>query len=163
MLYPVHPRVHGELAYAGVIPLAGTGSSPRTRGTLLLGFLGGADTRFIPAYTGNSTPRTMIALTAAVHPRVHGELALETELRNLIAGSSPRTRGTLFLLFLSYHFHRFIPAYTGNSSVIVGGVSIDPVHPRVHGELLSGVTSHAVPPGSSPRTRGTLPTQQYYY
>ncbi len=51
---PVHPRVHGELAMSGGVPVAMDGSSPRTRGTPEHCRRLDPVCRFIPAYTGNS-------------------------------------------------------------------------------------------------------------
>ena len=70
----VHPRLRGELGHSissGCIP---SGSSPLTRGTLVIWLVENMGLRFIPAYAGNSvdTPDKSPA----------------------ILGSSPLTRGT---------------------------------------------------------------------
>jgi len=51
---------------------------------------------------------------------------------------------------------RFIPTCMGNSRRNGAGGSIKPVHPHVHGELLSAGDREALSTGSSPRAWGTL-------
>ena len=55
---PVHPRLRGELEDFTVTKSGCRGSSPLTRGTLLLDIMFNAIFRFIPAYAGNSFART---------------------------------------------------------------------------------------------------------
>ena len=50
----VHPRLRGELEDFTVTKSGCRGSSPLTRGTLLLDIMFNAIFRFIPAYAGNS-------------------------------------------------------------------------------------------------------------
>ena len=70
------------------------GSSPLTRGTPnpipLLFHL----QRFIPAYAGNSSARYGARSSAAVHPRLRGELFKIPRYYDRLLGSSPLTRGT---------------------------------------------------------------------
>ena len=73
---PVHPRVHGELFSNSLFNTPSSGSSPRTRGTRLLHRTPLCTSRFIPAYTGNSTYAHILYTRISVHPRVHGELAI---------------------------------------------------------------------------------------
>ena len=70
----VHPRLRGELFdYVEYFQHYG-GSSPLTRGTLLLvTYLLNAG-RFIPAYAGNSVSRKTLETVLTVHPRLRGEL-----------------------------------------------------------------------------------------
>ena len=93
--------------------------------------------RFIPAYTGNSKERPGRPADRSVHPRVHGELGSDATPNVHQNGSSPRTRGTLLLAGQLVVGLRFIPAYTGNSAAARRHVQPEPVHPRVHGELMS--------------------------
>ena len=55
---PVHPRLRGELVKIQALTNFTAGSSPLTRGTLLLDIMFNAIFRFIPAYAGNSFART---------------------------------------------------------------------------------------------------------
>ena len=70
----VHPRLRGELSGSIVQFDRRTGSSPLTRGTLAKTPVSLDDTRFIPAYAGNSLIDTAVNLYEAVHPRLRGEL-----------------------------------------------------------------------------------------
>ncbi len=75
----------------------------------------------------------------AVHPRVCGERARTLGLDALPCGSSPRVRGTLFLIRQRNGYFRFIPACAGNASM--------------------RQNSPPVNVGSSPRVRGTRPSK----
>ena len=133
---PVHPRVCGELR--------------------VVAHLGGRHRRFIPACAGNSrwlfgtaslpigssprvrgtrTPAAPPRRSAAVHPRVCGELSRHRCCSNGSGGSSPRVRGTR--------------AYLGKY------LSKPAVHPRVCGELPRNLHTGTTNTGSSPRVRGT--------
>ena len=57
------------------------------------------------------------ALLLTVHPRVCGELALAAGIVGVLAGSSPRVRGTLLAERLGNAGQRFIPACAGNSAM----------------------------------------------
>jgi len=151
----VHPRVHGELLILETTATSSHGSSPRTRGTPDYALLAYGTTRFIPAYTGNSTPGSALSPGTTVHPRVHGELLSDRPRPLPARGSSPRTRGTHRDGELREALRRFIPAYTGNSRPERRARPTGPVHPRVHGELGPPRGAGADLCGSSPRTRGT--------
>ena len=152
---PVHPRVCGELS----APLHGSasvhGSSPRVRGTQYDSPGEGTGRRFIPACAGNSPRVAGSGRSAAVHPRVCGELTVTLSLTATAAGSSPRVRGT------PGHQHRcggrgrFIPACAGNSRGTRRRLPGRSVHPRVCGELAILAPGPNWPGGSSPRVRGT--------
>ena len=71
----VHPRVRGEQGTILNQVSAGTGSSPRARGTASAPRWPPAETRFIPACAGNSPRRRRCTTTRPVHPRVRGEQA----------------------------------------------------------------------------------------
>ena len=95
--------------------------------------------RFIPAYAGNSDYHENETKEESVHPRLRGELRFTSSLTSSLDGSSPLTRGTLFLLLACLVIARFIPAYAGNS--------------------LTMRTGKQVSGGSSPLTRGTRKSQ----
>ena len=156
LLWPVHPRVCGELPPARRLVLGAFGSSPRVRGTLAAVAKAPSAARFIPACAGNS-----------VRP-------LAARFRR--PGSSPRVRGTPRRFARPRPTPRFIPACAGNSSRHVSRLRQPigssprvrgtrrraptaacrrPVHPRVCGELLSPATTVQLTGGSSPRVRGT--------
>ena len=111
----VHPRLRGELIVISYISSKRTGSSPLTRGTQRLQTVPEPWTRFIPAYAGNSRSWTTCIWIRTVHPRLRGELNILGSAGNILGGSSPLTRGTLFNIFSQLGKMRFIPAYAGNS------------------------------------------------
>ena len=115
--------------------IGSVGSSPLTRGTRKQRHRRVSRLRFIPAYAGNSAPQAGWAKCAAVHPRLRGELEWDMYTALVLAGSSPLTRGTLFVGLFSISQNRFIPAYAGNSVLCGARLHYRPVHPRLRGEL----------------------------
>ncbi len=93
----VHPRARGEhlavpYALGGLI-----GSSPRSRGTPRRARPTGTRSRFIPALAGNTPVAARSPSAGPVHPRARGEHSSTTPHHQRCTGSSPRSRGTLFL------------------------------------------------------------------
>ncbi len=131
------------------------GSSPRTRGTLAVRYCGQDVDRFIPAHAGNTPLTTPRSSPPTVHPRARGEHTSPVSSSMYSIGSSPRTRGTHFVVVENGAPGRFIPAHAGNTPVTHKCSDKDPVHPRARGEHSSDDALSAVRPGSSPRTRGT--------
>ena len=114
---------------------AGTGSSPRARGTRPAPPARVGRRRFIPASAGNTCSTRAGRSSRSVHPRERGEHARGRGRARRDSGSSPRARGNT-------HAER------------VRGIH-HPVHPRERGEHHypgSPANSRA---GSSPRARGT--------
>ena len=151
----VHPRVRGEQGTILNQVSAGTGSSPRARGTASAPRWPPAETRFIPACAGNSPRRRRCTTTRPVHPRVRGEQARHHRRCGKHLGSSPRARGTVFLAAQVRVHGRFIPACAGNSPADGASSTPAPVHPRVRGEQRIGCRQPIAAAGSSPRARGT--------
>ena len=90
----VHPRAGGEHSSGAVPGIAGSGSSPRGRGTLPADRQAHLVERFIPARAGNTAGGVAGESGPPVHPRAGGEhpdSVLEYVDQN---GSSPRGRGT---------------------------------------------------------------------
>ncbi len=122
----------------------------------MAGVVGGLPAWFIPAYAGNTVSPDPLMTLRAVHPRVCGEHSWFSVLAVITTGSSPRMRGTLRTICFSMDFHRFIPAYAGNTGSSLASASMASVHPRVCGEhYLKGLFERVIF-GSSPRMRGTL-------
>ena len=111
--------------------------------------------RFIPACAGNAQPCRTPWKQSPVHPRVCGERRPRHHAHAQDAGSSPRVRGTLPKPSLDGTSGRFIPACAGNASWAAAPDRLRPVHPRVCGERVGGLTTSAAVGGSSPRVRGT--------
>ena len=90
----VHPRLRGELITENSVVIGSAGSSPLTRGTLIIQFGFELVIRFIPAYAGNSMVNSHLAQSPTVHPRLRGELLVGSAKGLYDSGSSPLTRGT---------------------------------------------------------------------
>ena len=177
LVYPVHPRVCGELCNCvnkscrcpgssprvwgtrpewtwWTIPRS-TGSSPRVWGTLQEQIPVHQSRRFIPACVGNSGDAPSEKGNGPVHPRVCGELVSPATHVGVGGGSSPRVWGTLDRHELVGHGSRFIPACVGNSWEVTIPPWGSPVHPRVCGELSWATALSRLRNGSSPRVWGT--------
>ena len=111
--------------------------------------------RFIPAWAGNASRSTTPPWRLAVHPRVGGERSSAASNSALMAGSSPRGRGTLVVRDGGGPSLRFIPAWAGNAVILTVILIVQTVHPRVGGERVPTVSTPAHNFGSSPRGRGT--------
>ena len=152
---PVHPRARGEQRSAAVGKVGRTGSSPRTRGTAGYRRAQAGRLRFIPAHAGNRQLHPGSGHRRAVHPRARGEQLESLDGRAAVAGSSPRTRGTVGERVERQGGIRFIPAHAGNRAQIHLQLLDAAVHPRARGEQYGGRLSGYHLFGSSPRTRGT--------
>ena len=71
-------------------------------------------------------------------------------------GSSPLTRGILYIIHPAAHKVRFIPAHAGNTFPVDLLVKMVKVHPRSRGEYLYVFERFCIQAGSSPLTRGIL-------
>ncbi len=156
----VHPRARGEHRPRPWTRWRRSGSSPRSRGPRLAEGDRAGSGRFIPALAGNTDRAGGRAGGAAVHPRARGE---HVQLLTIVArrvGSSPRSRGTPFPFRDSPPRLRFIPALAGNTRRRSKRRARRTVHPRARGEHDSTISSAPSASGSSPRSRGTLPSLQ---
>ncbi len=111
----VHPRVGGEHTRSVAAASHCNGSSPRGRGTPSPSRHRRRQRRFIPAWAGNTPTRRGLTRCSTVHPRVGGEHMRSMSRRSSMPGSSPRGRGTHFERLGNRRFHRFIPAWAGNT------------------------------------------------
>ncbi len=134
----VHPRGHGEHNLNAYKQAAMDGSSPWARGTQNRTQLIVSHYRFIPVGTGN-TRRTLATCQAhSVHPRGHGEHTIVMLVTAFSYGSSPWARGTLICGSRMNSCTRFIPVGTGNTITLLKVYCSFSVHPRGHGEHLTG-------------------------
>ena len=131
------------------------GSSPRTRGTAPIKCALPGLSRFIPAHAGNSWVTRVLMACPPVHPRARGEQVSLHATLHPVAGSSPRTRGTVHVHAAQHLELRFIPAHAGNRRCRSACRRRSPVHPRARGEQSWGRLLVGDGGGSSPRTRGT--------
>ena len=148
------------------------GSSPRVRGTGKIYPRACRRSRFIPACAGNRATGFPNDIATAVHPRVCGEQWRTVIVNFLMAGSSPRVRGTATKITIKRTSNRFIPACAGNRPAPSISIRFIPacagnsfgathrdskyaVHPRVCGEQANSIIANSKRYGSSPRVRGT--------
>ena len=155
---PVHPRAGGEHSSAKSTSVIGHGSSPRRRGTRQITGTTKHNTRFIPAQAGNTSDRPSECWHFAVHPRAGGEHEYSVYWHVYCYGSSPRRRGTLGNELRADLQTRFIPAQAGNTCRDLGRCVYPPVHPRAGGEHKLAANRYMGKHGSSPRRRGTPPS-----
>ena len=130
-----HPRACGELTL-NMVPVVGPlGSSPRMRGTPPPPSCRRDASRIIPAHAGNSGRREVRWYRLPDHPRACGELRALPSMIASVIGSSPRMRGTRFLLPSRVQPFRIIPAHAGNSRMGACRSAGLSDHPRACGEL----------------------------
>ena len=110
----VHPRVCGEHTQTTTEKEISCGSSPRVRGTCVIGVADEGRPRVIPACAGNIRYALLMAPLLPVHPRVCGEHSVLSGRPGTFSGSSPRVRGTYQLGVAITIQLRFIPACAGN-------------------------------------------------
>ncbi len=152
---PVQPRGRGEHLGPNGVLIRISGSAPRTRGTRGNRGARAAHRRFSPADAGNTVSAPGWRRSSPVQPRGRGEHERTLTPEQMVAGSAPRTRGTLGGAGGVAIVQRFSPADAGNTSGLNSIMGWSSVQPRGRGEhtdddLLSGLLR-----GSAPRTRGT--------
>ena len=111
----VHPRAGGEHTNGTFPAGVGYGSSPRGRGTHGVALDDPSLERFIPARAGNTAASRSRPDRSSVHPRAGGEHMMSAASMVVLAGSSPRGRGTHRIAKPGYVHVRFIPARAGNT------------------------------------------------
>ena len=110
-----HPRVCGEHAVPVTCNDPSLGSSPRMRGTRALQTRRMGAVGIIPAYAGNTGGSPTARSPRRDHPRVCGEHFRPLADMSIIAGSSPRMRGTPRSSPTAMAKDGIIPAYAGNT------------------------------------------------
>ena len=88
-----HPRSRGENCFHDRGRSNANGSSPLTRGKQGGYRVNGRGLRLIPAHAGKTCATSTGNSHAPAHPRSRGENAFITAQQQLLAGSSPLTRG----------------------------------------------------------------------
>ncbi len=153
---PVHPRACGERKHPACARVKRYGSSPRLRGTEDNEGEIKEFARFIPAPAGNGYPGGADGLPCPVHPRACGERNDGVAAPEVVAGSSPRLRGTDSGHSMTARACRFIPAPAGNGRRMPRSWTACSVHPRACGERFHRKKFPSSHHGSSPRLRGTV-------
>ena len=115
-MHRAHPRSRGENSSEAGDEKGSTGSSPLTRGKLLMrtneNLVGG----LIPAHAGKTSSSGRLTLGTGAHPRSRGEN--EEQLFDYLdtTGSSPLTRGKLVGRVDGHPDHGLIPAHAGKTT-----------------------------------------------
>ena len=133
----VHPRGCGEHFSSRQQALDAGGSSPRVRGTPPRPKDPADLRRFIPAGAGNTRKPDCSLHPPPVHPRGCGEHHEPGAEPAVLAGSSPRVRGTLDAGAVCSPCSRFIPAGAGNTKHSMYILYFSTVHPRGCGEHMT--------------------------
>ena len=150
-----HPRVCGEHRPRLPTWWVARGSSPRVRGTPSGSVGGVVGAGIIPACAGNTKAKRGDLVGWRDHPRVCGEHSYAVEAMRSGQGSSPRVRGTLFVLSFFILVFGIIPACAGNTTSRCKKMFLPRDHPRVCGEHMRYLFDPMNRQGSSPRVRGT--------
>ena len=157
-----HPRSRGENAQWKYRASRSCGSSPLTRGKLTYAALKPTGLRLIPAHAGKTIASWAIPRPWSAHPRSRGENLEDARTDHLHDGSSPLTRGKR--LHAPRHLVNagLIPAHAGKTRPTASSHPASTAHPRSRGE--NAHDEYAPPPlsGSSPLTRGKLPSRLVY-
>ena len=152
----VHPRIRGVHLLLFEVITWKPGSSPHTRGPLLMTNPFIAGPRFIPAYAGSTLEIINGIGKNKVHPRIRGVHLMFFFRRQRRMGSSPHTRGPPRRVDREEDLLRFIPAYAGSTVFNLLFQAGPEVHPRIRGVHLVPSDQTRSSKGSSPHTRGPL-------
>ena len=132
------------------------GSSPLTRGKLVVNAVITWWLRLIPAHAGKTRLADANSPWSAAHPRSRGENESRRCSPVTSPGSSPLTRGKLRAVLRRLLSDGLIPAHAGKTCGFLQGGCEPGAHPRSRGEnAVASAATHGVA-GSSPLTRGKL-------
>ena len=170
-----HPRIRGEHFDSSCQLFLPGGSSPHTRGALIMKDSISKSVRIIPAYAGSTSMSTMTGVRITDHPRIRGEhddkrragqprsgiipayagsTGQHTPSHRPASGSSPHTRGAPVKPLRGGVAHRIIPAYAGSTRAPPSASTRLRDHPRIRGEHDPRQSLRSEQVGSSPHTRG---------
>ena len=152
----VHPRVCGGARVWPWPEAADEGPSPRVRGSPHEQGALIAGTGSIPACAGEPTLGNGWAVDLRVHPRVCGGARGDKKNEALIAGPSPRVRGSRKDIWPNSEPAGSIPACAGEPPAPRAGARCARVHPRVCGGARQRKRPSRSWAGPSPRVRGSL-------
>ena len=149
-----HPRSRGEYN-GGRLGVPGRGgSSPLSRGILVVAGVTAAHLRIIPALAGNTAISAAAPPRVADHPRSRGEYARSRSGGHWPDGSSPLSRGIQPRTPCQSAAARIIPALAGNTRSCSRRGLVCSDHPRSRGEYRGGRRPGLCWWGSSPLSRG---------
>ena len=149
-----HPRTRGVYPASRSPASQLSGSSPHTRGLLVLVTYRAVTAGIIPAHAGFTPHRRRRARGPTDHPRTRGVYSGRGTRRLSAPGSSPHTRGLLPVSPAAIGDPRIIPAHAGFTCVRRCVCACVWDHPRTRGVYPQhrGVAHASL--GSSPHTRG---------
>ena len=110
-----HPRSRGENRQVASQSVLRPGSSPLTRGKLLIELTITSACGLIPAHAGKTSLVPMNSRSLPAHPRSRGENPVTSPPSRRRTGSSPLTRGKLAPGESEPHPRRLIPAHAGKT------------------------------------------------
>ena len=110
-----HPRIRGEHGRGSMTASRCVGSSPHTRGALIVNALDERLAGIIPAYAGSTGCCLCCLFLGWDHPRIRGEHGSSTRMVASCGGSSPHTRGAHQQHQPVPAQHGIIPAYAGST------------------------------------------------
>ena len=154
-----HPRIRGEHVCDGAPKGGPGGSSPHTRGALVVPGLAPFGGGIIPAYAGSTSGWIVGRRGVWDHPRIRGEHPRSKSPGGFFHGSSPHTRGALRLHRRHQTRRGIIPAYAGSTWRQGRLLRRGRHHPRIRGEHIIGSIGMVIGWGSSPHTRGAPSSQ----
>ena len=149
-----HPRSRGENVREGAVGAPVGGSSPPTRGKLLVHVERRLIHRLIPAHAGKTSRPDPPRTSRPAHPRSRGENDSQAGSWQPWWGSSPLTRGKRARRSGGRTRWRLIPSHAGKTTHSVKETPAHRVHPRSHGENGSSICWKPYHVGSSPLTQG---------
>ena len=150
-----HPRACGAHNTRTAGACAGTGSSPRMRGSRLCREERGCWLRIIPAHAGLTSASAIRIACLWDHPRACGAHIPPNSAASFQQGSSPRMRGSLPSARIDFPADGIIPAHAGLTEVIKMKLIHGRDHPRACGAHPIGYRPERPRWGSSPRMRGS--------
>ena len=155
-----HPRIRGEHDVFADQVAQTKGSSPHTRGALVMVTHTFYYIRIIPAYAGSTAHAWKRVCARGDHPRIRGEHTRSHAQRGWGGGSSPHTRGARRPGGENPLRARIIPAYAGSTPTPATETRGSRDHPRIRGEHEPETGADESLAGSSPHTRGAQKTRE---
>ena len=150
----VYPRVCGGTVVVPTVTMSFIGLSPRVRGNRDYSDKHIPCAGSIPACAGGTrSARRTRSTPYGLSPRVRGTVTLDASTPGA-TGLSPRVRGNLLHHFFCLLVVRSIPRVRGNPDVILEGIRVGEVYPRVCGGTEPAVLTRRMRGGLSPRVRG---------
>ena len=149
-----HPRSRGENGANVNGTSLPTGSSPLTRGKLVLPGWSARTRRLIPAHAGKTSTVSARPPRTGAHPRSRGENNRAVGTARTSSGSSPLTRGKPCRTGNTRPCLGLIPAHAGKTTGEALPTESRAAHPRSRGENGQWIAGIATEVGSSPLTRG---------